>query len=188
MRTPKPSLDWIQAALDGDLSSEQHAQFEQYLAETPDAQAMWSALSEVDQLLGAASMVKPRPSFSKRFEARLAGQRSRAKTLWGTLALGAGAMVSVGALSLVVVSSAVVAGATGFAQQPWGALSMQVTRAAVTFADGRAVINALAATVYALGEWGLMQPVAWSMTVFGLAATALWLYLIRKLNVEVTIS
>ncbi len=97
-------------------------------------------------------------------------------------------MVSVGALSVLVVSSAVVAGATGFAQQPLGALSMQVTRAAVTFADGRAVINALAATVYALGEWGLMQPVAWLMTVFGLAATALWLYLIRKLNVEVPIS
>ena len=188
MRMPKPSLDWVHAALDGDLSPEQQVQFEQYLAETPEAQAMWSALSEVDQLLGAASMVKPRPGFSKRFETRLASQRSRAKTFWGTLALGAGAMVSVGALSVLVISSAIVAGATGFAQQPLGALSMQVTRAAVTFADVRAVINALATTVYALGEWGLMQPVAWSMTVFGLAATALWLYLIRKLNVEVTIS
>lgn len=188
MTMPKPYSDMMQAAMDGELTPGQQAQFEQYLAESGEARAMWNALTEVDALLSAAPLAKPRPGFGKRFEARLAGQRSRVKTLWGTLALGTGTLMSAAALSLLVATYAFALTATGHAQQPSELLSMRVTQAAVAFADARALINALSISALALGEWGLMQPTMWLLATLGLGITAVWLYLIRKLSPEVTIS
>ncbi len=182
----KPSLDRMQAALDGELSPDEQAQLERQLAESPEARARWTALSEVSQLLGAAPMAGPRPGFSKRFQARLAERRSRPKVLWGVLVLGVTAPVGLTVIALLLAGSLVTA--LMLAPSPADWMSAQVTGAAMNLADARAISSTLATSAYAVSGWALSQPLTWLFITLGGAVVAAWLYAIRKVNLEVSLS
>jgi anti-sigma factor RsiW len=186
----KPSLDPMQAALDGELSPEARARFERQLAESPKARARWAALLEASRLLaaapGAAPLASPRPGFSKRFQARLAERRSNTKMVWGMLALGLTAPVGTAVMAVLVVGSLL----PGLLLTPhpvdW--MSAQATGIGIGLADARTVLSALVVSAYTLASWALSQPLTWLAMTMGGAVAVAWLYLVRKLTLEVSLS
>ncbi len=185
MMISNPPPDWMQAALDGELSPAEQAQFERQIAESPEARAQWLALVEVTQLLGAAPLAAPRPGFSKRFQARLAGRRSRTRLLGGMLALGLAAPVGMVILVLLIIGKLLPTMLIAPSPAAW--LSAQATAIALSLADARAIVEALATSVFAVAGPALSHPLTWVGLTFGGVIVIAWFHLIRKTTWEITI-
>lgn len=174
----KPYLDWMQAAFDGSLAPEQRSQLEGHLVDCGECQSVWDALIEVDRLFKTEPMAAPRPGFTGRFKARLEQRRSRPKAVWGALALGLGA---VGAAALVLpVGMGLLFSFARVVQEPAATAALYSGFDATTGFAGT-VIDALFIAGRALLEWALVNPLMWAASIGAAAATAMWLYFVRKL-------
>ena len=47
-----------------------------------------------------------------------------------------------------------------------------------------ALLNALYVTARGVGELALVSPLAWALTLSALGATALWVYVLRRLSLQ----
>lgn len=184
--TMKPSLDWMQAALDGELSPEEQARLERELSESPEARAQWLALVEVAELIGHTPMAAPRTGFARRFQARLAERRSKKRVVGGALILGLAAPVGITVMGMLVVGTLLPSILLASPPSEW--MTSQVTGIGMGLADVRAVLDMLATGIYLLASWALSQPLTWLALVPGGAVVAAWLYVIRKMNLEVSLS
>jgi len=178
----KLSRDWMQAALDGELSPAERAQFEQYLAESPKAQAHWTSLNEVDQLLSIAPLAVPQPGFNQRFQERLA--KRRPPTRWWNV-LGLGIAIMVGLALTVLFAAGDLLPILLFTPHLSLRASALTTNIALRLTDIWIIFDALMTSAYALGTWALNQPFIWLTLSLGLVSATVWLYLIRKLTLEV---
>jgi predicted anti-sigma-YlaC factor YlaD len=174
----KPYLDWMHAALDQTLASDQRVQFDAHLAECAECQLLWDALCEADRLFSSAPMAAPRPGFTGRFQARRAQQRARPRAVWGALALGLGA---VGAAAVVLpVGASLLFSMVRVAQQPAMADALSSSFHATTAFAGT-IFDALLIAALALAERAVVNPLVWAASLVAAAATVMWVYFMRKL-------
>ena len=181
--THQPYFDWIHATLDGDLRPEQRRQLEEHLAACAECTTLWEALDEVDRLFKAEPMVAPRSGFTGRFKARLAQQRSRPRMMWGALALG---LSAIGAAALVLpLGVGFISSAVRVAQQPAASAALfGGFNATAAFAS--TIVEALFTLLRVFVSWAVVNPLMWAAGLSALALTGVWLYLMRKLNLEVS--
>ena len=181
----KPYRDLMQAMLDGDeqtVAPTDRRALEDHLVTCASCQAAWASLSDVHRLFKAEPMIAPRPGFNGRFQARLAQRRARPRAMWGALALGLGA-VAASALA-VPLGLGVVFSAVSVARQPATSLALVASASAAgmfltTLAD------ALLLVVRALAEAILPNPLTWAVGLLALSLTAVWLYVMRRLTLEI---
>lgn len=183
----KPYLDWMHAALDAGeapLSPDQRAQLQEHLAACADCQAAWETLNAAERLLKSAPLAAPQAGFTSRFQARLAAERrqARPRAVWGALVLGSGA---VGAAAIMLpLGVGVLWSVVQVLREPATSLALlSGYGATANLAD--TLLDALLLAARALAEWALGNPWVWLAAAGALAATAAWLYLIRKLVPEV---
>jgi len=177
----KPYADWMQATLDGLLALPARRELEVHLAECPECQAAWAALSAVDRLLGDQPLVAPRPGFAGRFQARLAERRTRPRLVWGALALGLGA---VGAAALVMpFGLGLVFTALRAAQQPATSLALASSLSA-TASLAATILDALLIAAQALVRGAVASPWTWAASIAALALTGAWVYVMRRVVPE----
>lgn len=179
--THKPYTEWIQLALDGDLPTEQRAELDAHLADCQSCASTWEAMARLERLFTQAPLAAPRPGFTGRFNARLKQQRSQPKALWGALALGFGAIGSA-ALVLPIGLSALWS-LVQLVGQPATSAAL-FNSASTTTQVALALANALFITGRGLGEWALNTPLVWLVALGALAATAAWLYFMRRLSLQ----
>jgi anti-sigma factor RsiW len=179
----QPYLDWIHAALDGELRPDQRLQLEEHVGGCAGCRSLWEALSEVDRLFTAEPPVAPRPGFTGRFNARLSQQRSRPHLVWGALALGLG---SVTAAALVVpLGAGLILSAVRVVQQPAASAALLSSLAAVGEVAGT-LLEALLTLLRVLAVWAVTNPLMWAASLTALMMTGVWVLVMRKLNWEVS--
>jgi hypothetical protein len=183
----KPYLDWMQAALEGDLASTQRRDLAEHLAACANCLATWDALNDAQRQFKAEPWAAPRPGFTGRFRARLAARRSRTRALWGAVVLGASAFSTVATLAVVAtVAFTTVFSAAQAAQQPATATALYSSgAAALTFC--RTIAHALWTVFGALAEKALVNPLTWLASLAALGVVAAWAYLVLKLKPEVVL-
>jgi anti-sigma factor RsiW len=178
----KPYHDWMNALLDGALAPADRRALEAHLATCASCQATWASLSSVQRLFKAAPMAAPRPGFHGRFQARLAQRRARPPAIWGALALGLGA-VAISAL-VVPVGLGAIFSTVRVAQQPATSLALLASASAVLV-----FLSTLADALYiaagALAALLLPNPLIWAVAVLALGLTGVWLYVMRRIALEV---
>jgi anti-sigma factor RsiW len=179
----KPSLDLMQAALDGRLSPDEQARLDRELAASPEARARWWALVEAVQLLQAAPKAAPRPGFSRRFQERLRQRRSKTKMVWGALTLVLAAPVGMVVMAVLILVPLLILAASS----PQG-LSAPVAGIGFGLADARVLLEAVVTSAFILAGWAFSQPAAWLVLPLGGAVVAVWLYVVRKMTLEVSLS
>jgi predicted anti-sigma-YlaC factor YlaD len=183
----KPYFDWMQAALDGDLSSTQRRDLTEHLAGCANCQSTWDALNDAHRQFKAEPLAAPRPGFTGRFKARLVQRRSRTRAMWGAAVLGFSAFSTVTALAVIfTLAFTTVFSAAQVARQPATATAIYSSGvAALTF--GRTVAHALLTVFDALAQKVLINPLTWLVSLAALAVVAVWAYLVFKLSPEVVL-
>lgn len=177
----KHYLDWMQLALDDALPPAQRQELTAHLGECPACSAAWDGLQRADRLLAQAPLAAPRPGFTGRFNARLRQRRSQPQAVWGALALGLGA---VGAAALVLPAGVGLLWTLAqLAGQPATATALFNSASAASQVM-LALLNALYVTARGVGELALVSPLAWALTLSALGATALWVYVLRRLSLQ----
>jgi anti-sigma factor RsiW len=172
-----PDLEKMQSALDGLLPPEQKAALSEHLVLCPECQSAWVALGRVERLLAAPPLASPRPGFTNRFAARLEQRNSRARAVWGAMALGMGASTAV--LAVLVTGGTLAASGASYFQGPAAVSALQAGVATVsTFLA--VVLNALFNTAAGFAWPILTSPFTWFLVRVLLALVALWFYLIFR--------
>jgi anti-sigma factor RsiW len=183
----KPYLDWMNAALDGDLASVQRRELVEHLTACASCQATWDVLNDVQRQLKAEPLAAPRPGFAGRFRARQLARRSRTRLVWGGLVLGLSSLSVMALLAVVgVLSLNTVFSAAQVAQQP-AALAALYSSGAAVLTYGSTVARAVWTVFDLLAEKALFHPVTWLLSLMALAVVISWGYLIYKLNPEVVL-
>lgn len=177
----KPYTDWMHLALEDALTGGQRAELDAHLADCAACAAAWDGLQRVDRLLAQAPLAAPRPGFTGRFNARLQQRRSRPKAVWGVIALGVSTL-SLAALVLPAGLS-VMWSLAQLASQPATAAAL-VESASAASGVARTVFNALVIAARGVGGWALVSPAAWTVVLLALAATAAWIFLLRRLSLQ----
>lgn len=177
----KPFQAAMQAVLDGTVTPAERRDLEAHLLGCGNCQAEWVALSEVHRLFKAEPLAAPRRGFNGRFQARLAQRRSRPRLLGGAVALGLGA---VGLAALVVpLGLGALYAAWRVVQQPATALAVFASADAARSVL-ETIVTALFIALRSLVEPALTSPLAWLGALAALAATGVWLYLMRTVLPE----
>jgi predicted anti-sigma-YlaC factor YlaD len=183
----KPYLDWMNAALDGDLASVQRRELVEHLAACTSCQATWDTLNDVQRQLKAEPPVAPRPGFAGRFRARQAARRSQVRLLWGSVVLGLSSLSVMATLAVVcVLSFGTMFSAAQVARQP-AAVSALYSSGAAALMFGSTVARAVWTVFDALAEKALFHPLTWLVSLMALALVASWGYLVYKLSPEVVL-
>jgi predicted anti-sigma-YlaC factor YlaD len=183
----KPYLDWMNAALDGELASVQRRELVEHLAACASCQATWDVLNDVQRQLKAELLAEPRPGFVGRFKARQMARRSRARLVWGGVVLGFSSLSTLAAMVVVcLLSLNTVFSAAQVARQPAAVSALYSSgTAALTF--GSTVARAGWTVFDALAEKALLNPLTWLVSLAALAVVVVWGYLVYKLNPEVVL-
>jgi anti-sigma factor RsiW len=177
-------LDWMHLALDEGLPPARRAELDGHLAECEACAAAWDALLQVDRLFASAPLAAPRAGFTTRFNARLQ-QRSRPRAVWGALALGFGA---VGAAAFVLpVGVSLLWSLAQVVGRPAASAAL-LNSASATSEVGLALVRALFVAALALGEWAVGMPLFWVVVLAALLATGVWIYMLRRVNLQRTSS
>ena len=183
----KPYLDWMNAALDGELSSIQRRELVEHLTACASCQAIWDALNDVQRQLKAEGLAAPRPGFAGRFKARQAAGRSRARLIWGGLILGLSSLSTLATLAVIcVLSFSTMFSAAQVARQP-AAVSALYSSGTAALMFGGTVARAVWTVFDALAQKALFHPLTWLVSLIALAVVAGWGYLVYKLNPEVVL-
>lgn len=183
----KPYLDWMNAALDGELASVQRRELVEHLAACASCQAAWDGLNDVQRQLKAEPLAAPRPGFAGRFRARQAARRSQARLVWGGVVLG---LSSLSAVAVLLVAGALSFGtlfsAAQVARQP-AAVSALYSSGAAVLTFGSTVARAGWTVFDVLAEKALLNPFAWLLCLLAFGVVASWGYLVYKLSPEVVL-
>ena len=183
----KPYLDWMNTALDGEISSIQRRELVEHLTGCASCQATWDALNDVQRQLKAEGLVAPRPGFVGRFKARQAARRSRSRVIWGGLILGLSSVSTLATLAVIcALSFNTMFSAAQVARQP-GAVSALYSSGTAALMFGGTVVRAVWTVFDALAQRALSDPFTWLMSLIALAVVAGWGYLVYKLNPEVVL-
>ena len=183
----KPYIDWMQAALDGDISSTQRRDLTEHLTGCASCQSTWDALNDAQRQFKAEPLAAPRPGFTGRFRARLVERRSRTRAVWGALVLGFSALSTLTVVAMVVtLAFTTVFSAAQVARQPATATALYSSGvAALTF--GSTLAHALWTVFDALAQKALINPLTWLASLAALGVVAVWAYLVLKLSPEVVL-
>ncbi len=183
----KPYVDWMHAALDGEISSTERRELTEHLTACTPCQATWEALTVMQRTFKAEPPAAPAPGFAARFRARQAARRSRARLFWGSLVLSVGA---VGTLSAAAAAFTLALGAlfsaAQVARQPSTASALYSSGLAM-FTFGGTIAQALWTVFGALAHKALVSPLAWGVSLAAVAVVAAWAYLVLKLKPEVVL-
>ena len=183
----RPYLDWMNAALDGELPSVQRRELAEHLAACDSCQAVWDGLNDLQRQLRAEPPAAPRPGFVGRFKARQAAHRSRARLVWGGVVLGLSSASVLATVAVVVALACSAAfSAAQVARQPAAVAALYSSgAAALTF--GSTVARAAWTVFEVLAEKALLHPLTWVMSLMALAVVVSWAYLVYKLSPEVVL-
>ncbi len=183
----KPYLDWMNAALDGEISSIQRRDLAEHLTACASCLAAWDALNDVHRQLKAEGLAAPRPGFVGRFKARQAARRSRVRLIWGGLVLGLSSVSTLATLAVIcILSFNTMFSAAQVARQP-GAVSALSSSGTAALMFGGTVVRAVWTVFDALAQRALSDPFTWVVSLMALAVVAVWGYLVYKLNPEVVL-
>ena len=183
----KPYLDWMNAALDGEISSVQRRELAEHLAACASCQATWDGLNDMQRQLKAEGLAAPRPGFVGRFKARQAARRSRARMIWGGVILGFSSMSVLATLAVIcALSFGTMFSAAQVARQP-AAVSALYSSGSAALVFGSTVARAAWTVFDALAQRALVHPLTWLVSLIALAVVVSWGYLVYKLNPEVVL-
>jgi anti-sigma factor RsiW len=183
----KPYVDWMNAALDGELASVQRRELVEHLTACANCQATWDTLNDVQRQLKAEPLAAPRTGFTSRFKARQAARRSQARLLWGGLVLGLSSLSVMATLAVVcALSFGTMFSAAQVARQP-AAVSALYSSGTAALMFGSTVARALWTVFDALAAKALLHPLTWLLSLVALAVLACWGYLVYKLSPEVVL-
>ncbi len=179
--------DWLHEALDGSLPSDE---VERRLQADPAARARYHRLLAVERLLHNPPLVQPRPGFRGRVQARLEAHRQaleaqHRRSVWGALALGAGAFAISGASMLglpVLVALAWWLWQSGVAFPLAAALSGLAPNPA-DWAALAAVANGLLTGARVLAGW-LVGPAGCALLALAAGMVLLWAVMVRRLTFQ----
>ena len=178
---PKSLLDDMNDALDhGDAAA--RAAIATRLNDQPEAQAVWDAMQTVEQKLNAAPMLAPSAGFVQRFEARRAAAQSSSGKAW--LAFFGGVIVTGG----VTASAPLIVGLVLYAREM---LTEEIVFALIvrnTVESIAAIARAIITSVIAVAQIAIPNPLMWLTMLGALGIVGVWLYLINKLSLEVSLT
>lgn len=179
--------DWLNDALEGRLPAEE---LERRLQADPAARAHYQRLLQVERLLTAPPLVRPRPGFRGRVQARLEAQRQalavqHRRSVWGAILLGAGAFAVSGASVLAAPALALLA---WWLLQSGSALPLAGTLAGLTPSPAEvaaltAVVNGLLTGARALAGW-LAGPAGCAVLTLAVGMALLWAVTVRRLTFQ----
>ena len=168
------AMEWMMAALDGELEPGRRASLEDHLAHCAACRAEWEHLQAVERVLREAPMVRPSAGFAGRVLARLDRRRRVRRALLG------GAALVAGAAALFLLSLAPTA---WFLSKPAGVLAVARTEGLLL---GRLADAACTLLDSLLLTAGVLAPVAASLGLCGLVSAAFvglaWLGLLWRLQ------
>lgn len=178
---PKSLLDDMNDALDsGDAAA--RAALTTRLSDQPEAQAVWDAMQSVEQKLSAAPMLTPSAGFVQRFEARRAAAQSSSGKAW--LAFFGGVIVIGG----VTASAPLIIGLALYAREVWINEIVFALIVRNTVESIAAIARALFTSVIAVAQIAIPNPLMWLTMLGGMGIVGVWLYLINKLSLEVSLT
>ncbi|MBI5052781.1 MAG: hypothetical protein HZB52_05890 [Chloroflexi bacterium] len=178
---PKFLLDDMNDALDsGDAAT--RAALTTRLSDQPEAQAAWDAMQSVEQKLNAAPMIAPSAGFVQRFEARRVATQSSSGKAW--LAFFGGVIVTGG----VAASAPLIIGLAFYVREVWEQEIVFALIVRNTVESIAAIARALFTSVIALAEIAIPNPMMWLTMLGAVGIVGVWLYLINKLSLEVSLT
>ena len=187
MMNHKPYLDWMNAALDGDLPAVRRRELVEHLAGCASCQSAWDSLNDLQRQLRAEPPAAPRPGFAARFRARQAARRSQARLVWGAVVLGLSSLTAVALLAVGgALSFGTLVSAAQVARQP-AAVSAFYSGGSAVLVFGGAVARAAWTVFDVLAEKALFHPAVWAVCLLALAVVGVWGYLVYKLSPEVVL-
>jgi hypothetical protein len=165
---------YMSLALDDELTPEEVAEFEQFLAEDAELNEEWGVWQQLDAKLWECPPVAPVDGFLQRFEYRLAQQENQ-KQLWfgtvvGVITLGLWGILLIGAVSFGLL--------VWWNQSGWlGEVLQQVTYL-------WAIVTSWGSALWSVVTTLLATPQGKGLVVFYLFATAsillVWAWLLRR--------
>ena len=152
------------------------------LTDQPEAQAFWDAMQSTEQKLRAAPLLAPGMGFVQRFEARRNAQRGSSSKAWFSFF---GGVVATGGLA---VCAPLIVSLGLYAREMWmnGHVFEIIVRNIA--GSGAAVAGALFTSAVALLEIAIPNPLTWLAVTGAVGIVVVWMYLIGKLTLEVSLT
>jgi len=152
------------------------------LTDQPEAQALWDAMQSTERQLRAAPLLAPGAGFVQRFEARRVAGRESSSKAWLPFF---GGVVATGGLA---VCAPLIVSLGFYARAVWmnGHVFAIVARDIV--GAGAAIGGALLTSGAALLEIAIPNPWMWLAVTGAAGIVVVWMYLIGKLTLEVSLT